>query len=537
MRILRPLALIVAAPLLLPSWGQAEPPKVSSFFPGGGQIGASVRVEAKGAFEPWPVQIQVDRPGICFAPEEEAGVFTVSIAEEATPGVAWVRLYNEEGAATLRPFLIGTLPEVVEEEPNNADGQAQAVDPRGVVVNGRLHRSGEVDSFAVELESGQTLVAALEANDRLGSPMDGKLQVVSPEGFVVDHADDSPLLDPSLAFTAPTSGRYVVRAFAFPAQPDSSIRYSGSDDYVYRLTLTTGGYVDLAHPSVVGQDEQTEVDAVGWNDPAEPLRVVVGPERTAVAWHPDLAGFAELTVSDLPVLRVSDIDEEHPATLPSLICGQLAGDGQADRFPVRAEAGSSVQLRVEARAIGSPMDVVIKVVDSSGEELAEMDDLRRQLDPELTVKVPDDGTLHVHVRDLHRRGGSRFVYRVEAREPAPEVALTVEADQFVLAPDRDKPLDIEVKIDRDREYKTPLTVTIEGLPEGVTAEPVVSEAEGDSSKEVTLKVTASDSAGAWSGPIRIVGAVEGGEEPEPATAERVGGSRTETLWLTVRPAG
>ncbi|WP_152052318.1 PPC domain-containing protein [Tautonia marina] len=535
MRHLRPTKLIVAL-LLLPTWAQADPPKVSSFFPGGGRLGESVRVEAKGTFKPWPVQIQVDRPGICFTPEEEEGVFTVSIADDAAPGLAWVRLFNEEGAATLRPFQIGTVSEVVEVEPNNADHQAQEVDPQGVVVNGRLERSGDVDSFAVTLESGQTLVVALEANNRLGSPMDGKIQVVSPEGFVVDHADDSPLLDPSLAFTAPTSGTYVVRAFAFPAQPDSSIRFSGSDDYVYRLTLTTGGYVDLAHPSVVNLEPETEVAAAGWNVPGEGvrLRVSPGPERSVVAWNPDLAGAVEVEAAELPVVLASALSEQ-PASLPALICGQLGEDGEADRFPIKAEPGTSIMLRMEARAFGSPLDGVITVEDSSGKQLVEMDDLRRELDPELTVKVPDDGMLQVQVRDLHRRGGSRFLYRVEAREPSPVVRLTVSADHFEL--DREKPLSIEVEVDRQGGYKNPLTITAEGLPDGVTVEPVVSESEGDSSKKVTLQITATEAAAVWSGPIRILGTAEGAEDSAAsATAERVGGSRTESLWLTVPPS-
>jgi hypothetical protein len=96
-------------------------------------------------------------------------------------------------------------------------------------------------------------------------------------------------------------------------------------------------------------------------------------------------------------------------------------------------------------------------------------------------------------------------------------------------------LSIEVTIDRQGGFKDPLTIKPEGLPEGVTVEPVVSEAEGDSSKKVTLEVT-SDNAAAWSGPIRILGVVAGEDDPVSATAERVGGSRTEALWLTVRPA-
>ena len=39
-----------------------------------------------------------------------------------------------------------------------------------------------------------------------------------------------------------------MRAFAFPAAPDSSINFAGKIDFIYRLTLTTGGFIDHALP-------------------------------------------------------------------------------------------------------------------------------------------------------------------------------------------------------------------------------------------------------------------------------------------------
>ena len=72
------------------------------------------------------------------------------------------------------------------------------------------------------LKRGQTLVAALKGH-RLGSPMDAVLQVVSPAGFVLSQNDDGAGLDPRLVFEATEAGRYVVRGFAFPSEPNSTI--------------------------------------------------------------------------------------------------------------------------------------------------------------------------------------------------------------------------------------------------------------------------------------------------------------------------
>ena len=118
-----------------------------------------------------------------------------------------------------------------------------------------------MDGFAVALTRGQTLVASLEAERHLGSPMDAVLQVVSPDGFVLAQNDDDIGRDPRIVFEAPSAGTYIVRLFAFPAKPDSSIRFAGGSDYVYRLTLTTGGFIDYAFPLAVGRDGPRAVEA------------------------------------------------------------------------------------------------------------------------------------------------------------------------------------------------------------------------------------------------------------------------------------
>src|SRR4029079_2714160 len=121
--------------------------------------------------------------------------------KDAVPGLHWLRAHNAEGASGLRPLFIGTLPEVMEKEPNDEPKTAQLLN-QSSVVNGKLSRSGDVDCFAVALKKGQTLVASLEANRTLRAPMDAILQLVSADGFVLDENNDFHGLDPQLAFTA-----------------------------------------------------------------------------------------------------------------------------------------------------------------------------------------------------------------------------------------------------------------------------------------------------------------------------------------------
>lgn len=518
--------------LAIPAAVAAEAPKVAHFFPAGARRGTAVEATAGGTFKPWPVEVHIDRSGLEFVAGEEEGHFTATVAADAPAGVYWIRLYNDEGSASLRPFIVGTLPEVVEAEPNDALNEAQEVESTGVVVNGRLEKSGDVDSFAVAMEAGQTLVAALEANRRIGSPMDGVLQVVSPEGFVVDQNDDAPLLDPMLSFTAPNAGTYVVRTFAFPATPDSSIRFAGSADYVYRLTLTSGGYADHAHPSAAAP----ESPPVGLLGPGIPDHVEARTEvvdstepATAVAWHPEVAGITEVRLVDHPVV-VESGEGSTALPLPASACGHIERPDEADRYEFRASKGAAIAFRVEARALGSPLDPTIRVLDADGATLAEADDTGKAADPVLRFEPPADGSYRLELRDLHGRGGPRYFYRVEAVPVVADYALTVDTDHFDLA--AGKPLELAVAVDRRDGFDLPVVVVAEGLPAGVSAEPVTSTPKGDSAKRVTLRVITEASPG-WSGSIRIIGRSANDGPSRAATAGLIGGLSTDAIWLTV----
>src|SRR5581483_12149891 len=165
---LRSSLLLGLALLAMPNACRAAPPTLTYLFPAGAQQGKSVVLTAGGSFERWPVQVWVDRKGLDIKPaQDKKGQLTATVAADATPGTYWLRLYDEQGASALRPFLVGTLPEVLEQEPNDDPQKPQVLPSSSVVVNGRLERTGDVDSFAVLLHKGETLVASVEANRTL----------------------------------------------------------------------------------------------------------------------------------------------------------------------------------------------------------------------------------------------------------------------------------------------------------------------------------------------------------------------------------
>ncbi len=551
-----PLLTVLLVSWLSPLDVEAKPPTLKTLFPAGAGQGQSVVVTATGSFDHWPIKAWVDGPGVTIKAGEKKGELQITVASDAPPGPRWVRLYDEDGATTPRPFLVGRLAEVVETEPNDQPDKAQAIESCAVTVNGRLARRDDVDGFAVTLKKDQTLVAAFEANGPLGSPMDGVLQVASPRGIVLAQNDDEIGMDPRIVFTASEDGTYVVRTFAFPATPDSRIGFSGGDDYIYRLTLTTGGFLDHVYPLAVTVGTPVEVEGRGWNIPEEARKLAVeescdcdcecepGAETAASSsglirvGHPLLANTVELLREGHPAIveqGATDLEHPQPITVPVTVSGRIEPAGDRDVFAFAAKKGDKLLVRVESRSLGQPLDPVLRVLDASGKTLTEVDDLRRGggRDPELSFTAPGDGDFRLSVHDLHGRGGERFVYRLKVERPEPDFALNASADQVALTSGKETAL--TVKIDRQQGFDGPLAVRVEGLPNGVTAEPVTSDPKGKTAREVSVKLKGTREP--WSGAIRIVGR---SEEPTPRTrAAKVAVAGFEatldTVWLTVLP--
>src|SRR3954468_10219925 len=131
----------------------SAPPAVTYFYPAGGQRGTTVEVTSAGTLDHWPVQVWASDKAITATAGKDKGKLSISIAADALPGVHWLRLHDDQGASTLRPFVVGLLPDVAEKEPNDEPAKAQSV-ATPAVVNGRLEKPGDVDVFAVQLKKG-----------------------------------------------------------------------------------------------------------------------------------------------------------------------------------------------------------------------------------------------------------------------------------------------------------------------------------------------------------------------------------------------
>lgn len=501
----------------------AAPPAVTGLRPAGLQRGTRARVELEGKLGTRPVQAWCNRPDVTVEVDADEEALEITAAAEARPGLAWVRLYNAEGAGELLPLHVGLVPESAEAEPNNRLSEATPVDALPAVLNGVLHRSGEVDVFRLVMAPGQTLIALLDAHETLGSPMDGLVQIVSAQGFVVAQNDDHHGLDPLVAWTTAEGGVVYVRVFAFPAEPNSTINFAGGNDYVYRLTLTTGPCLEsVLPPEAPGEAPRL----VGWNLPPAGLDPDATPGLHLLA--PRTRGEDGEGSEEVAERSAAGVLERDRA-----VVGRLAEPGERDVYRFTAQKDESLRLQVEARRLWSPLDPVLTLLDASDNRLRDADDVSREnLDVDLVWKVPADGEYQAVVTDRFGHGGASYVYRLLLTPERPRVTLQAAGDRFVLKPG--ETLDVPVTIDRQGGFSEELTVAAEGLPEGVEATPVLSPSSGGTAKQVTLKLRA-EATTVFHGPIRIVGHCGGEDSPAIAAlaGTRLPGRTTTQLWLTV----
>src|SRR5260370_32313752 len=125
-------------------------------------------------------------------------------------------------------------------------------------------------------------------------------------------------------------------------------------------------------------------------------------------------------------MPLSDLTEvvAGPARLagPTGITGVLAQADAEQRHSFDWKKGDTWSLAVEAKRIGSPLDVALVVLGPDGKELARNDDLPRTTDAGLEFTVPADGTYRIVVSDVAGKSGSRGArYRLVVPPPASRV--------------------------------------------------------------------------------------------------------------------
>jgi hypothetical protein len=533
-------------------------PTLDYIYPAGVQSGATEFITLGGKFSSWPPQVWAGTPGITFRPEKaekNAGQFSIEVNDDVRSGPHLIRVFNKSGASAPRILMVTSHPDATEAEPNDEIGKAVIIERWPLTINGRLNKSGDVDSYALQLESGQTLIASLDAFV-LASPMDAVLRLVDSRGLEMALNHDGRTLDPFLTWTAKSAGTYILQVFAFAHPATADVRFTGSDACVYRLHLSRGPQARYTLPLGLPRATQARLRLFGWNlgrlsgrEFAVDCSSFPNDARQA-PWHiPEVENSLILPVTDGPELLEPDFargtkDDAAPS-VPFAVTGAIETIGEEDRYRFSAAKDDKLLLEIQAASLGFPLDAWLAIEDANGKELARNDD-GAAADPVLEWSAPETGSYIAVVGSVLHRAGPDYLYRLSTRPARPTFTGIIAESSFTVGPG--KTTRIKVTARQAHGFKSKLTATVTGLPEGVTAAPV---AMGESDKDITLEIVASGDALPFSGRIEIQFREDESEATHPAVFELITTSRrngvpqgfpdllirsTNQLWLTVLPA-
>jgi hypothetical protein len=198
--------------------------------------------------------------------------------------------------------------------------------------------------------------------------------------------------------------------------------------------------------------------------------------------------------------------------------GEFGAAGDVDCFRIQLKAKQVLTVDVEARELDSYADVVARIRNTEGKEVAAEDDLQNSRDPRIVWTAPADGVYTVELRDLAgtSRGGPSLFYRLHLGVEVPW--LQVVARDVTLSVKPGAKTDLALTLDQSC-LTGDVTLRVEGLPAGITAEPVTVKVTPNrwNRQQTKLVLTAAPGAKPGYGLVRVI-ATSTGANPQTATA-------------------
>ncbi len=440
-------------------------------------------------------------------PRDMAG--SVKIAADAEVGTRTWRVWTDQGACPSRPFIVGELPEIVEQE---VDGEPIPVGVTlPVTVNGRIFPREDVDVWSFEAKAGQTISCSC-LTARLGSPFDARLEIRDAQGRrIAESVETGPLeVDAIVRFTAPHDGSYSVRVY--------DVKFGGLQHYVYRLTVTAGPFVDRVFPLGGRRGTAVAWELAGANLPSNPFEFALpGNAPTRFPSNLGLTGNAgpllPLDVDDLPEFVEREpndtLAQAEPQTAPAILNGRISRPGDADLYAFRVAKGESLEFDLRAVRLGSPLNPVVALLDATGKELSNTDNQGFD-DRRISQTFGDEGTYFIRVTErLASRGSDALAYRLRITPPpAPDFKLLLTADALTV--NRGAESKLKLRLARIGKMIEPVQLEFENLPAGMS---VTNRNVPANAAEVDLVFKAEAMASVDARPVRIRGTATIGGHP------------------------
>lgn len=489
-------------------------------------------------------------------PRPVEGKFTVTVPAEVPPGVYEVRTIGFLGLSTARPFVVfpsGSSEAL--EQGDHSTPETALILAAGAGALGTLD-AGKFDWYRFDAKKGERFFLEITA-ERLDAKGDVLLAVADATGSELESSRHHFGRDPFIDFTAPADGTYYVSL--------CDALYTGGREYFYHLRLGRGPHVDFVFPpagepgkkrgftffgrSLPGGSLGEGVSLKG--KPLETLSVALDvPAEIAIprSFSPNIpreamvpsfehaipgADPVRIGFATAPVVEEEKASQLQTLTWPVEVAGRFDEPGDVDAFRVTLKKGETCWIEVTSHRLGVGSDPVVTIEkigkDAAGTEtftsVAEGDDLPTfyapdslddlnadSLDPALSFTAEADADYRVTLLNQAGGGSVAHLYRLAIRKALPdfqliagtELAKTINNDAFPWVPvlRRGGSAIYRIIAFRRDGFEGDITVTANGLPPGVTADPLV--LSGKTSQGF-LTVRAAPDAAEWRGTVTLSG--------------------------------
>ncbi len=490
--------------------------------------------------------------------------FTVKVDGSVPPGGYEVRAVNRFGVSNPRVFHVSDQEEIVKVAGNSSPEKAQEL-PLGAIVSGRADANSRdfykvnlaagqrvlVETWAERIDSkmdttlaiygpnGQELARSRDVDSRDAildfTPAAAGQYIVVVFDFLFGGGPDyfyrlSVHSKPRIEFVFPPAGpagsnnSYTIYGRNLPGgQPAAGVTLNGIA--LQKITANIAIPADSAARAAaesVPMPRASLVDRIDFRLP--------GSNAVAVAVS-QAAPILEVEPNDTPATA-------QKITVPCEVAGQFYPRRDADWLQFDAKKGDVFMMEVVSHRLGLECDplLIVKKVgkNDKGEEtmadVASVDDPQDRNariggdfdtstdDPSYKFTAAEDATYRVMVRDQFgdSRLDPRNVYRLIIRKDEPTFQALVVAQVPAAAAQNNQQgavmlggpvlrrggsTMLQLTVDRRDDFKGEVTVSIEGLPAGVTCPGAIL---GGDVSSAALILSAEENAAAWTGPIRIV---------------------------------
>ena len=505
-------------------------PAITAMFPTGVKIGTKADINLTGKFDIWPIAFWCTNPNIKVTALNTKGLISVDVPPLVQPEQIWIRGYDSKGFSEAKPLFVGNLNEVLESESNDKSKTAQKLESPSII-SGRLSKSGDIDCFSYALRKGETLVASLCANQIFNSPMDAVLQVVSPEGFVLGQDHDENRLDPELVFKAPEDGNYIIRLFAFPSEPNSTIRFAGDIGYIYRLTITNGPFALVPFPLTFPASKSGLVPIRGWNltKNCNTAKLEASSNATDTLFHPTWANTVSAIRCEGDSL-VLDPKSKVPLPFPSTISLDSPSTKTPHSLLIKLGKGKGIDIKAKSRSLGLLMNPVIRIRNSNGSVIHVFEPQDLHQDTVGTLSSLNDEIYTMVISDLFDHSSPRHICLLEITEIKPYFEIILTVDSILIA--GKKQTELIVNLTKKNGFKEPIEITAEGLPKGF----LFTQESNPKTDSQTISLKFSATPGATPGAFQLSAGIKGSTIPKRRIfAKSVNGPDRANFWIQSVP--